>query len=246
MTPRQKDLLRWIVGEVNAEKLPEAGIRFKFFPSGGRPTIENYEGDSSQIPTASLSTAVLEIFAREKYVRIGGRMAYQSPEGPFEVYECTLAVEAYSAAETESQHFFAQGSTHDAYVAVRDILRQASTVVTIVDPYLDETIFPLLASIGNPTLSIQLLTSKLPPDFAIETQRFVSQHPGIRIEVKSTKAFHDRFIIVDSGSCYHVGASIKDAGRKVFMISQVLDQQNVAALLKQHSDAWVASSSLKY
>lgn len=246
MTPKQKELLRWIIGEVNAENLPEAGIRFKFFPSGGPPTIENFEGDSSQIPTASLSTAVVEMFQQEKYLRIGRRTAHQSPEGPFEIFECTLTVEAYTAAEIESQHFFSQGSTHDAYVAVRDILRHASAVLTIVDPYLDETIFPLLASIGNTTLSVQLLTSKLPPDFALEARKFVAQHPGILIEVKTTKAFHDRFIILDRSSCYHVGASIKDAGRKVFMISQVLDQQNVAALLKQHSDTWVASSDFNY
>lgn len=246
MTPKQRDLLRWIVAEVNAEKLPEAGIRFKFFPSGSPPTIENYKGDTGEVPATSLSTAVVEMFAREGYLKVGRRTTHPSPEGAFEIYECTLMIEAYTAAEIESQHFFSQGSTHDAYVAVREILRQAAVSVTIVDPYLDETLFPLLASLGNPKLTVQLLTSKVPPDFALEARQFETQHPNIDLEVRTTKAFHDRFIILDGGICYHVGASIKDAGRKVFMISQVLDRHNVAALLQQHSDAWMASSSFSY
>jgi len=60
MTPKQKDLLRWIVGEVNSDRLPEAGIRFKF-PNAGSPTIENYEGDPTQIPIKSLSTQVIKV-----------------------------------------------------------------------------------------------------------------------------------------------------------------------------------------
>lgn len=246
MTPKQKDLLRWIVEQVNKEKLPEAGIRFKFFPAGNSPTIENYEGEEGQIPATSLSTTVVDMFEREGYLKVGRRTAHSSPDGKFEIYECTLAIDAYTAAEVESQHFFPQGSSHDAYVAVREILRQASTSVTIVDPYLDETLFALLASLEEAKLSVQLLTSKVPPDFALEARKFVTQHSNIDLEVRKTKAFHDRFIILDGGNCYHVGASIRDAGRKVFMISRVEDQHNVAALLQQQSDTWTAASNFNY
>ena len=237
MTPRQKDLLRWIVNEVNSENLPEAGIRFRF-PYGGSPTIENYGGDEDKIPLGSISTEVIRMFESNGYMKVSRR----SFGGSHEIHECTLTLEAYSAAEVESQYFFPQGATHDAYVKIKEILRLASTAITIVDPYIDESIFQMLASVQQPTLSVKLLTSKLPPDFALEARKFTTQHSGISLEVRRTREFHDRFIILDDSQCYHVGASIKDAGNKVFMISLVQDQQNIDALLQEHNRSWNAAS----
>lgn len=241
MTPKQKDLLRWIVNEVNSERLPEAGIRF-IFPYTGSPTIENYEGDEGEIPVKSISAEVIRIFERNGYMNVQRR----SYGGSHEIHECTLTMEAYSEAEVESQYFFPQGATHDAYVKIREILRIANSTVTIVDPYIDESIFQMLASVQQPRLSVKLLTSKLPPDFALEAQKFISQHSDISLEVRRTKEFHDRFIILDDSKCYHVGASIKDAGNKVFMISQVQDQKNVDALLQEHEQSWNAASTFTY
>ena len=241
MTPKQKDLLRWIVNEVNSERLPEAGIRFRF-PYTGSPTIENYEGDEGEIPVKSISAEVIKIFERNGYMKVQRR----SYGGSHEIHECTLTMEAYSGAEVESQYFFPQGATHDAYVKIREILRIANSTVTIVDPYIDESIFQMLTSVQQPRLSVKLLTSKLPPDFALEAQKFTTQHSDISLEVRRTKEFHDRFIILDDSQCYHVGASIKDAGNKVFMISQVQDQKNVDALLQEHEQSWNAASTFTY
>lgn len=241
MTPRQKDLLLWIIQEVNSGRLPEAGIRFKFAEDGAR-TIENFAGDQDEIPVMSISTQVLDMFIENKYIRADKTHF----SGSHKLYECTLTEEAYGVEELETEHFFTKGATHDAYVKIREILRSASNSVIIVDPYIDDSIFQMLTSVQRPKLSVKLLTSKLPSDFGLEAGKFTTQHSGISLEVRKTKEFHDRFIILDDSQCYHVGASIKDAGNKVFMISQVEDQQNVGALLQEHKRSWKAASSFMF
>ena len=180
MTPKQKDLLRWIVSEVNSDSLPEAGIRFKF-PNAGSPTIENYDGDQTQIPVKSLSTQVISLFESNKYLTVR-RMGF----GSYEIHECTLKLDAYTAAEVESQHFFPQGSTHDAYITIKRITSKANKTLTIVDPYIDESIFPMLASIVKSTLTVNLLTAKVPSDFALEAKKFTTTVSGFVIGTPTT------------------------------------------------------------
>jgi len=129
-------------------------------------------------------------------------------------------------------------------ITIKGITSKANKTLAIVDPYIDESIFPMLASIVKSTLSVNLLTAKVPSDFALEAKKFTTQHSEITLEARKTKQFHDRFIILDGSQCYHVGASIKDAGSKVFMISLVQDKQNVDALLQEHQRSWNAASPI--
>ena len=141
-------------------------------------------------------------------------------------------------AEEVRELFFPKGATHDAYVEIKRVLTLATQTISIIDPYLDGTIFQLLKTNKKNVLSVKLLSAKLPPDFTLETNKFKSQHPSIAIEIRKTKEFHDRFIIIDSKTCFHIGASIKDAGGKAFMISQIEDRENIDALLLQHQQSW--------
>ncbi len=58
------------------------------------------------------------------------------------------------------------------------------------------------------------------------------------LEVRRSTEFHDRFIVVDDNKCWHVGTSIKDAGNKAFMLSEVEDSANRTALITQLSTSW--------
>ena len=138
--------------------------------------------------------------------------------------------------------FFPKGAPHDAYVEIRNILKLANTAIDIIDPYVDGSIFQMLKSIPSATLSVKLLSSNLPPDFALEARKFVTQHSHISLEIRKTKEFHDRFVIVDDTRCYHIGASIKDAGGKAFMISAVEDPQVVKAITLHHKQSWDAAT----
>jgi len=147
------------------------------------------------------------------------------------------------AAGNIAELFFPTGSEHDAYVRLRDIVQSAKAAVTIVDPYVDSSILTILGTAQVP-LDIRILSFGVPADFAHEVKKFVQQHHPKALEVRKTKEFHDRFVILDATRCFHVGASIKDAGLRGFMVSQVQDPSNVRALLKQVDDAWATAIPL--
>ncbi len=66
----------------------------------------------------------------------------------------------------------------------------------------------------------------------------MAQHPGITVEVRQCKDFHDRFVVIDDCSRVHVGASIKDAGKTAFMVNRVKDEENLQAILEAIAAAW--------
>jgi len=145
---------------------------------------------------------------------------------------------------TVRELFFGDKSEHDAYVGIRALLQRAEKDVVIVDPYVDQSILTLLSACIKPGMSIQLLTSKVPNDFSLEAQKWIAQHQGLLLEVRTTKEFHDRFIVLDDTVCWHVGSSIKDAGQKAFMLSEMEDDNNRTALLTQLRKSWSSGTVL--
>lgn len=147
-------------------------------------------------------------------------------------------------ADPVRELFFPKQSQHDAYVEIRRILQAATKSITVVDPYLDQTILTLLASSLQPEMTIHLLTSKVPRDFPLEAKAWRAQHSGVTLDVRTTREFHDRFIVLDDIACWHVGASIKDAGGEAFMLSNIEDEENRNALLVQLQASWQAATQV--
>lgn len=142
------------------------------------------------------------------------------------------------AAAGVSELFFPTGSQHDAYVEIRRIVQKAQNKICVVDPYVDSTIFLLFTNVNPSVADIRVLTHKFQPDFMLEGRRFEAQYQKLSLEVRKTEEFHDRFILIDDENCWNIGCSIKDAGMRVFMISQLEDQRNREALIQQFNDAW--------
>lgn len=140
--------------------------------------------------------------------------------------------------------FLAQGTEYDSYLAIKQVFQAAKQSIAIVDPYLDGTIFTMLATSCAPALSVKLLTEKVPADFILESGKFRKQFPQFSIEAHKTADFHDRFIIVDDSRCWHIGASIKDAGGKIFMISELEDATNRDALKQAFTLSWKVGQSI--
>lgn len=134
--------------------------------------------------------------------------------------------------------FFPEGTQYDAYVAIRQLVQKAKSSIVVVDPYLDSTLFNVLGTISTTSLQARLLTYKIPPDFAQEASKFLDQHANFVIEIRRSKGFHDRFIILDNVECWHVGCSIKDAGTRAFMLSKIEDRENGDALVMQVKNSW--------
>ena len=145
-----------------------------------------------------------------------------------------------------SEQFFPPSSGYDAYVAIREIFANASARIVVIDGYIGSSLLLTLKSMAASSLCVRLLTVErnLPSDFAVEIEHFQRQFSHINIAVRTTADFHDRFIAIDDTEFYHVGASIKDAGKRAFMISRIEDQPNIDSLKQRINHAWASGRVL--
>ena len=150
------------------------------------------------------------------------------------VQDGDLVVKAADVREV----FFPKGSPWDAHVVLKELFAEATRNLTIIDSYADTTIFKMLSARPVAGLTVHILCSKYASAVATEAARFVAQYPGVTIETRQSRDFHDRFIVIDDNNCIHIGSSLKDAGKMAFMISRLEDDINRTALLKALTDAW--------
>lgn len=162
-----------------------------------------------------------------------GRIGWQVADGELTTHDLSIR-----------EAFFPSGAEHTAYVQIRTILGGADRSIDIVDPYLDGTVFTMLKAQLGSKKNVRLLTSRMPPDFKLEATKFQNEAPGITLEIRTTREFHDRFIVLDDTSCFHVGASIKDAGKKACMISQLEDGAIVSSLINFTKEQWKQATRL--
>ncbi len=120
--------------------------------------------------------------------------------------------------ENIKQKIFFEGQIYDAYSLIIDIIKKAEKKITIIDNYLDDSILKMLTK-KNKNVLVVLLTSDKSNIQKIDIQKFNKEYPLLKI-VKTNK-FHDRFIIIDNKEMYHLGASIKDLGKKCFGINKI-------------------------
>lgn len=99
-----------------------------------------------------------------------------------------------------------------------DIIRKANRKILIIDNYIDDSVLKMLVK-KNKNVEVVILTSNKCNIEKIDIQRFNKEYPTLKIA--KTEKFHDRFIILDSKEMFHLGASIKDLGKKCFAISKV-------------------------
>ena len=120
--------------------------------------------------------------------------------------------------ENIKQRIFFEGQIYDAYSLIIDIIRKANRKILIIDNYIDDSVLKMLVK-KNKNVEVVILTSNKCNIEKIDIQRFNKEYPTLKIA--KTEKFHDRFIILDSKEMFHLGASIKDLGKKCFAISKV-------------------------
>ena len=132
-------------------------------------------------------------------------------------------------AESEQKIFF-DGQIYDAFSLLVSIIQKANKEIILIDGYVDVDTLDLLAkkksgvnvrcyTFSNTTLSKQ------------DISKFNAQYATLT--VKKTSVFHDRFLLLDGKTSYHIGASLKDAGKKCFGISLLTDPDMVKELLNR-------------
>ena len=132
-------------------------------------------------------------------------------------------------AESEQKVFF-DGQIYDAFSLITSIIKKAQTEIILIDGYVDVDTLNILAK-KNAGVDVIIYTFASAQLTNRDVTNFNAQYPTLT--VKRTQVFHDRFIILDEKEAYHIGASIKDAGKKCFGISLIGDPGIVKDLLNR-------------
>jgi hypothetical protein len=115
------------------------------------------------------------------------------------------------------QGIFYDGQVFDAYVFVSDIIKSAKHSIKLVDNYIDESVLTLFSK--NQNIQVTIYTKNISKQLKLDLEKYNTQYNPI--EVKQFDASHDRFLIIDESEVYHIGASLKDLGKKWFAFSKM-------------------------
>jgi hypothetical protein len=123
-----------------------------------------------------------------------------------------------SKNSSPSQGIFFDGQIFDAYVFINDLLRTARKSIVLLDNFVDDRTLQQLAKRGRNVRAI-ILTGSIGKALAYDLKKHNAQYPPI--QVREFAASHDRFLILDGKTVYHLGASLKDLGKKWFAFSKM-------------------------
>jgi predicted XRE-type DNA-binding protein len=112
---------------------------------------------------------------------------------------------------------FCNGRIFDAYVFVSDLIKSANKSIILIDNYIDESVLVLLTKRAS-TVSAKIYTKRITQQLQLDLTKHNAQYEAVDIE--ETDHFHDRFLFIDS-TVYHIGASMKDLGKKLFAFSRM-------------------------
>ena len=113
---------------------------------------------------------------------------------------------------------FYNGQIFDAYKFATDLIKSAKQSLVLIDNYVDETTL-LMLSKRESGVSATIYTSKISHQLQLDMERHNAQYPPV--QVHTYKDSHDRFLLIDDKDVYHIGASIKDLGKKMFAFSKM-------------------------
>ena len=130
--------------------------------------------------------------------------------------------------ENIKQRIFFNGQIYDAYSIIIDIIKKANKKILIIDNYIDDSVLKMLTK-KKDNVEVVILTSDKSNIQNIDIQKFNKEYPILKIA--KTNKFHDRFIVIDNEEMYHLGASIKDVGKKCFGINKIEDKEIIGKII---------------
>jgi hypothetical protein len=120
-----------------------------------------------------------------------------------------------------NQGVFFNGQVFDAYNFVSNLVRNAKSSILLIDNYVDDTVLTLLSK-RKKNVKANIYTATISQQLRLDLQKHNQQYPAIGIHL--FKQSHDRFLIIDEKELYHIGASLKDLGKKWFALYNLLEQ----------------------
>ena len=113
---------------------------------------------------------------------------------------------------------FFDGQIFDAYTFATNLIKSATISIVLIDNYIDEDVL-LMLSKRSAGVTATIYTKQITPQLQLDLNRHNHQYP--RIIIRTYRQAHDRFVIIDNNDVYHIGASLKDLGKKLFAFSKM-------------------------
>ena len=126
--------------------------------------------------------------------------------------------DALNTSLPPNEGIFYDGQIFDAHTFVSNLVKSATKSIVLIDNYVDETVLTLLSK-RKKNVSATFFTHSISKQFQLDIQKFNKQYAPVEVNV-FTKS-HDRFLIIDNEKVYHIGASLKDLGKKWFAFSLI-------------------------
>jgi len=123
------------------------------------------------------------------------------------------------------QGIFYNGQTFDAYEFIATIIKSAKKEIKLIDNYIDESVLTIFSK--NQKIKVTIYTKTISKQLKLDLEKYNSQYN--QIEIKKFENSHDRFLIIDKKEIYHIGASLKDLGKKWFAFSK-MDSESLSVL----------------
>ncbi len=116
------------------------------------------------------------------------------------------------------QGIFFNGQVFDAWVFISDLVKSAKQSLLLIDNYVDETVLSLFAK-KKKDITVDIYTKNISRALNEDAKKFNAQYEGLTLH--KFNASHDRFMLIDKTDVYHIGASLKDLGKKWFAFSKM-------------------------
>ena len=126
---------------------------------------------------------------------------------------------------TANQGIFYDGQVFDAYVFIAKLIKSSKISIKLIDNYIDESVLILFSK--NQNTQVTLYTNNISKQLKLDLKKYNTQYAPI--EIKKLDVSHDRFLIIDDAAIYHIGASLKDLGKKWFAFSK-MDEESFGIL----------------
>jgi len=149
----------------------------------------------------------------------------------------TQTIGGINNKERPAMCFFSEGQYFDAYTGLKARIIEAKKTIVLIDGYVDSNTLELFKS-KEPQIKLRILTGSksIKDDFQRACDLYNRQYKGLK--TNTSEKFHDRFIILDDENFIHIGASIKDAGNKVFMFTSIDEETIKDAIRKKLKSEW--------
>ena len=234
----------------NSNKILEKLVELMKDPS----IINGYESSDNLIAWASKVVPLLQYnpqfqskfmsyqeIAIVSHLKMQTRQAFQLMKSQVKmaIEELKLMIELKKTDDEVQEKFLPKGFYYDASKALGEIIKSAKSKIFLIDNYIDENILDFF-TLKEANVKLFIITKNMKSAMKHYAKQFSLQYGGL--EIRISKDYHDRFLIVDETTFYHFGASLKDLGNKAFMFSKIKKESNKTTILENWRNDWLSSN----